>query len=211
MSNQRITKKQQLRLHKKIVFYKGIGESDEGIRVRNEIYLELRPWLITWMKSILNRWERHEDDCELLSLSWDAFMFCLSYYKGNEYAVPKHFFEYTRYFLLNYYAKAENVLLPLGELKEILQLVDSPMNEVFEKLISLQQLKESLPERFQVVFDDAIQSLHPDDKENIRTRGNLGFSDSTYRAVKEVLKPVICILLDVPIQGISEESVTITN
>lgn len=197
----RITEKQQKKLHDKIVLCKGLPESDDQkSKIRNEIYLELKPWLLRWMKSILERWDRYEESHELLSMSWDVFMFCTSYYKDTKYTIPKHFYEYTRYFLLNYYAKKESVFLPMSELKEILQLVESPENEVFEKLLALQQLKDALPSKYQVVFDDALQSLHQAPMFNKRTRGSLGFSDSTYRAIKEILKPVICILLDVPIQ-----------
>jgi len=104
--------------------------TSEGWRktARNKLYLLIRVDILKWVKSIMRKWNRYEEETELISLSWDIFLFCLGHYKEVAYgikgSIPKHFYEYTRYFLLMHYAKQQSVRVPLEELKEVLELVE---------------------------------------------------------------------------------------
>ena len=162
-------------------------------QMRNEIYAKMMKWMLIWIKSILSKWGKSELPEEVLSMSWDAFMFCIDYYKEG-YPLAKHFHEYTKYHLLIKYAKAERVQLPLEELKETLSLFDTPENVLFDRLLTLRQFRDVLPDKHKIVWDDATQSLYGENKDKKKTK-RMGMGDSTYNRVKEGFIPIIKLIL----------------
>lgn len=162
-------------------------------KVRNDLYEKMMSWMLIWMKSILAKWGKSEYPEELLSMSWDAFMFCLKYYKQG-YPLAKHFHEYTKYHLLIKYAKEEKVSLPLEELKETLSLVETPQNIMFEKLLTLRQFRDVIPERYKIVWDDATLSLSSKISDRVKTP-NHGLDDNLYVKLKESYIPIIKLIL----------------
>ena len=181
----------------KIVKYKGYKSNHHKIKVRNEIYSLMMNDMLAWIKSILKRWGKYESKEEIIALSWDCFEFCLKHFKVNgiNNKVEKHFYNYTSYYLLNRYAKKDRVFLPIDELKGILGIIESPENLAFEKLLTLTQFRNVIPEKYLVVWDDAVQSQSQATQFQHRTRGNIGMEDGAYRAVKEVLKNIVGELL----------------
>lgn len=180
----------------KIQKYKRYKREWQKKQIRNEIYALMSSDMLNWIKSILKKWNKHETKEEILSLSWDCFEFCLKYFKvEEEYKVEKHFYSYTSYYLLNRYAKKDRVFLPLDELKGILGIIETPENLAFEKLLTLTQFRNVIPEKYLVVWDDAVLSQSAATQFQHRTRGNIGMEDSTYRAIKEILKNIVKELL----------------
>ena len=97
----------------------------EKILLRNNIYLYMREWCEIWTRSIMFKWNRisEEDKDEIPYLSFEGFLFALNRYNNFEIPIPKHFFDYIRYYLLNHYASQGKVKIEIGELKETLSLI----------------------------------------------------------------------------------------
>jgi hypothetical protein len=162
-------------------------------KVRNEIYEKMMTWMLIWVKSILTKWGKTESSTEKISMSWDAFMFCIDRYKEG-YPLAKHFHEYTKYYLLIKYAKEARVTLPLEELKETLLLVETPENVLFDRLLTLQQFRDVIPDKYKIVWDDACQSLSDADQYRQNTK-NPGIDRNVYVKLKEGYIPIIELIL----------------
>lgn len=166
-------------------------------KCRNELYLLMREDITIWIKSVLKKWGKHESREEIISLSWDCFEFCLKHYKINGNGnISQHFYKYISYYLLNRYASKESIHLPIDELKEVISYIKTPHNMAFDKMLTLMQFRECLPEKYLIVWDDAMQSMAKATQYQHRTRGKIGMNDSSYRAVKEVMKSIVKFILD---------------
>ncbi len=162
------------------------------IKVRNELYELMMEDMLLWIRSFIVKWNRFEEQDEMLSLSFDVFLFCLENYKEH-YSVISHFYKYSRYYMMNRYAKKDKVRIPIDELKEIMSLGVSPIDGTFEKLLTLQQFREVIPEKYLVVWDDACQSLS--EAKQYRVMSKHGMNQNTYVAIKRCLKPIIKLIL----------------
>ena len=167
----------------------------EEVEARNELYMLLKDWMDIWIKSILCNWHRTERPENILALSWDAFYFSLEYYKfGN--AVHSHFFNYTRYYLLTYYAKKDSVHISLEELKDVLVLVPSTHQDKFEKMLKFFQLTQIIPEEHRMIWNDALESLYLSNSEGVwNWNKDMPFSQKTYFELKRSFKKIIKFIL----------------
>ena len=157
-----IIEKECYELANKYFSLKTDKETELLAQARNALFNKLQEQMRIWVVSILNKWGRTEDKSEVLYLSWEAFYFALSYLNlNNNIPLLSHFYKYTRYFLLNNYAKKEKVRIDLEELRATLKLVDTQENIMFEKMLTLYQFRDSIPEKYKLVWDDAFHSLHP--------------------------------------------------
>jgi len=189
-----MNQKLQAECRELIVKYQQYKQEWRRAKVRNEVYLRMKPWMIRWVKSILQKWGKFESKEKLLSLSWEAFYFCLKKYDGANPHLAKYIYDFTRYFLLMEYAtKDKHVVLPLEELKETLHLNPCSENVMFDRLLTLQQFREVVPDKYRIAFDDAFESLcsHiPDRKESKH-----GMNRNVYCALKKAFKPMIELIL----------------
>ncbi len=160
------------------------------IKARNDLYMKMQKDLLIWIKSVLKEWGKFETEGEILSVSWDIFEFGLEYYVIG-YSVPEHFYTHTKYFLLNQYAKKENVFLPLEDLEKLLNMYPNPTSNAFVKILDLHRFSDCIPKEHKVVWDDALLSLSPADKDRHRTRGKIGMSDESYRRLKDAYRVMI--------------------
>ena len=164
-------------------------------KIRNELFLRMKPWMIRWIKSILKRWGKYETEEELLSISWDAFMYCLGKYSDYNVPIAWYFHNFTRYFLLMKYGKQDRVLINAEELQETLGLVQIPENILFDRLLTLNQFRDVLPEKYQLVWDDATQSLSKTMKEKTHQRN--GIDKNMYSRLKASYIPIIKLILGI--------------
>lgn len=174
--------------------YNNAKTKNTKIKLRNMLYEKMMVFQIKWIKSILKRWGRREEEKEILSISWDAFVFCIEKYNNFNVPLPKYFFDFTRYFLLIKYAKKDRVFIPIDELKETLGLVDNPQNMGFEKLLTWYQFRNVIPDRYKIIWDDATQSLSDCRKERKWTK-NCGVDNNLYCKLKEAYIPMIKLIL----------------
>ena len=192
-----ISEEKQDELTKLVRKYKSYKVEHYRVRARNKLYEELRVWMLIWMKSILSSWHKWEDKDELLSLSWDAFCFCLQYYNNLDVPLPKHFFDYTKYFLLKKYAEKESVELSMDELKETLSLIPSDINGTFVNLLTINQyIQESVPKKHKAIFCDALHSISNNHMERVwGWKSGCGVSQKTYEQLKKAYRGIILYLL----------------
>ncbi|HDZ15659.1 hypothetical protein LCGC14_0570390 [marine sediment metagenome] len=163
------------------------------IKVRNDLYELMMEDMLLWIRSFVVKWSRFEEQDEMLSLSFDVFLFCLENYKEH-YSVISHFYKYSRYYMMNRYAKKDKVRIPIDELKEIMSLGVSPIDGTFEKLLTLQQFRAVVPETHLMVWDDAVSSLSSADRYRHKSK-NVGMSDNAYNKVKAGYIPIIKLIL----------------
>lgn len=179
--------------------YKSLKMAKYKQEYRNRIYLLMKVDILIWIKAIMKKWNRFEEEGELLSLSWDIYIFCLDHYIPEKLTpVPKFFFEYTRYFLLMYYAKQQSIRVPLEELQEVLELIEEPENIAFGMLLRLYEFREVIPDDCKIVWDDAYLSLSNSgrNRERFKSKG-VGMSDACYRRMKHSFEAIITLLLKV--------------
>jgi len=162
---------------------------------RNKIFLMMQPWMIKWIKSILSKWGKFESEQEILSTAWDAFYYCLNKYSNYEVPIPKYFHDFTRYYLLMEYARRDKVSLPMRELQDTLALVDTPENILFDRLLTLNQFRDVLPEEYRGIWDDACFSLAASVKEKMPMNNTRGLDYNLYRRLKASYIPMIRLIL----------------
>ncbi len=196
----KMDKKLQDECYKLIKKYKSIKRESYKVKYRNKLYSYLNEYILIWTKSILNKWKRYMDEGELISNSWDIFIFCLDSYDVEKFdtPIPYFFARYTRYWLLTYYAKNdEGILIPLEDLEDTLKTIEDPQNIAFGRLLKLYRYRDTLLEDTKLVWDDAFLSLNytKRDGDNYRSK-EIGMADSTYLKLKQSFKGIIKLILE---------------
>jgi len=163
------------------------------VRCRNALFVKMQPWMTKWIKKICVSWNKRETNEEVLSLSWDAFYYCLESYKWGGNNIPEHFYKYTRYWMLNHYAVKDTVRVPLEEFEEIMKLAEEPATRAFSILAKLHRLKLAVPEKYRVMLDDALLSLHNESVYSNKGKKSKcpGVRSSAYYEIKEIFKSII--------------------
>ena len=165
-------------------------------KTRNELYSEMRGYLVSWINSMLKSWRISETSNEVLSQSWFAFIYCLDNYKQDyNISVEKHFYVYTRYFLLHNYAKKEYVHISLDELKGILNQFPTPENQHFERLLTLYQFRDVISEKTKSIWDDAMCCINTTGGNNVVKPQ--GFSETAYYATRKSYVNIIKLILGI--------------
>lgn len=161
--------------------------------LRNQLYNIMREDILKWMSSII-RGKDFLSQQELLSLSWDCFLFCLQYYKlGRNIPIPNHFYATTKFFLLSIYHKK------MMSEKNKQSMEDVEVEEfdlsVFDSLDDLKSFKENLPEEYKLVFDDALMSMSGCRRSGVRRLKESPLSYYQYCEAKKIMKVIISFLL----------------
>lgn len=179
--------------------YKKLKQKKAVSKCRNELYDLFSYDILTWTKSTLSKWKRYLEKEELLSISWDIFIYCLDNYNPALYAHPlPYFYRYTNYWLFIYFSKKdEGLFLPIEELEDTLKIVDSPENIAFGKLLRLYKMRETIPDDSKVVWDDAFLSLNNSERkrDNYRSK-EIGMGSNTYLKLKRSFKGLIRFVLE---------------
>ena len=165
------------------------------IKVRNELYFIMKPFVEKWIKSILKKWNRWEKEETILALSWDSFHFCFYKYNNFDVPIPKFFYDFTRYHLLIHYAKKSEVRISIDELKEVLELMPDEGNIGFEKYLTLLQFREVIPDKYKVVWDDATMSLAARDCDKHKSK-DCDLQKREYYIIKNIFLPIIKFILN---------------
>ena len=177
--------------------YYSFKQEKRKIKIRNELYCIMSGDIQMWIKSILKKWGRYEEKEEILSISFDAFLFCLEQYKIGFESFQGHFYEYSRYFLLMKYGKVDKVHLPVKELKEILKMDNSPEGIIFDNLLTLTQFRDCLTDDIKFIWDDAALSLSESHMERKEQCKKSGMSTSSYAKIKKTFINQIKLILNI--------------
>ena len=162
-----------------------------GHNLRNRLYLELRPYLIKWLKSIYAEKNIFLNDDNLLSISWDCYLFCLkNYVPHKNIPLPNHFYSYAKFYVLS--SKKEND-------KNIEQYKENEIKEQndlsYELIDELKKFKEVLPKEYQAIFDDALHSLYGENKDRLKRSKETPIHYYRYCEAKKIMKIFIDFLL----------------
>lgn len=156
--------------------------------VRNELFELLREPIIRWMKSIMKN-KNYMTEQELISHSWDCFLFCLERYKKElKIPIPNHFHSYTKFYLLSTYSKTPAA--PEDDLQH-----NSHDFAIFEGLDELKKFRDILPQEYQIVFDDSLMSMTKNNRDRVRRHKESYLQYYQYREAKKIMKIVIDFLL----------------
>lgn len=161
-----MTKEEQQTNHDLCCKYNKLKKEKEKVNIRNQLYFNLKPYLIIWIKSILRKWKLSQTDEEILSHSWHCFINGLDKYNRIEIPLPFHFYTYTMYQLYSEFVIKNNK--ELNENKQEINVIIPDFN--------LLDLHSRLPESNQQILYDILtkQSLR-------KTKGN-------YYKHKKILK-----------------------
>lgn len=171
------------------------------IKLRNEIHSLMHTKVLGYVKGVLARWHRYEEESKLISLSWDAFMFCLKRYDDEKYDIYGHFNTYTRYFLLLHFNKEDKTLneeVYLEDIKDVLSLRTSDPVDALTKLIELKSFRDSLVQKHQrLVFDHVVVGDHEKMFANLKgERGGIScYSYYKNYGMKEAFKAIVDYIL----------------
>ena len=163
--------------------------------IRNDIFLLIYPFLEKWVKSILGKKKIYVDNSEMLSLSWDCFVFCLEKYRPEKkISILGHSYSYTNFFLLSWISKKYNLLKNESGNSELDNQNDK-FDIYYENIDELRRFKDILPEDYKQIFDDALLSMagRPDAK--VGYVKSEAYSQYKYQEAKKAFKFVIDFLL----------------
>ncbi len=130
-------------------------------RLKNEIFMLMHKKVIGYIKGFLSRRHRYEDESMILSMSWDAFLFCLDRYDDEKYDIYGHFNTYTKYFLLLHYAGGKEVSeVPVEDLEGSGAFANGSFVTV-DKFVELKSFRDSLvQENHRRIFDHIVLGEH---------------------------------------------------
>lgn len=138
-------------------------------RLRNKIFLLMQENMKNWIKGHLSKWKKYEEETMILSMSWDAFLFCLERYDNPAYDLYSHFNIYTRYFLLLSYISEKSKLETERYLEEtkmafhdgLLTVGSEGTYDIVDRLSELKSFRGKLPVKYHKIFDNTVLGIHP--------------------------------------------------
>jgi hypothetical protein len=185
-------KKEQSDLCRKLIGeYRKCPDGRRKVNIRNKIFVQIQPFMLKWISSILSDWGAYRSKPEILSLSWDCFEHGLLYYKPDKpISVPNHFYNYTRFYLLN------DLNSQKDEKEESLDIVkQDPLEKIYEGLEELKNFRSILDPEYHIVFDDAVMSLTPSNNSRQSRIKESPLNQYRYHESKRVFKIIIDYLI----------------
>lgn len=179
----------------------GLEDGEEKVKLRNKIYMHLHPFMKRWVRSNLSKYAQVDSAQEIVSLCWECFEFCVSYYKpGSEIPVPEHFHKYSGFYLKKRYSVKQT-----PEVAPYDMIIEKPFEEadisIRAFLNMLQELCESLPRDYQIIFEDALHSMNPGNKTKKRRVHMVDMQPRFYDESKKVMKMFIIFLYNYHVRG----------
>lgn len=171
---------------------------EEWVLIRNGMFEKISPSIAMWIKGYLSRRKKYISDQERLSLCWDCFEFCLDRYRpDNKISIPSHFYGYTRFFLMSWFAKNKKYDDRNWNVSD--NKIDhnngNYLDEFYGQMDDLKTFRKTIPNDYQAIFDDALLSMagQPRDRAPYRKSDSYGYYK--YCESKKVFKLVIDFLL----------------
>ena len=178
--------------------YKGSKRELTRNKIRNELYLLVKPFQIKCIKERMAKRKTWLEEPEILSMSWDAFLFWLQRYK-EKYFLPFHIRTYTGFFLGGI-RRGEPKEIYLEESKrEVGEVVFECSKEIREDYVALKQFHEfiekELGREYIVIFEDALMSMTPSNFHRINREKEFGINHYRYVEAKKIFRQMIAFLL----------------
>jgi hypothetical protein len=173
-------------------------EKKRKAKARNQLFLELSPYISKWLITSLAPKNMFLTSKEALSLSWDCFEFCLKHYKyrkssksgGKPIPIPNHFYSYTKFYAANYHhnKKKEDRIVSFDD-------PNSTPDLGFMQIEELKSFHSFLDKNYKSIFEDAIDSMSNSNWNRKRRLGETSVSYVRYCESKKVFKWVIDFLI----------------
>jgi len=171
-------------------------------RLRNKIFLLMQENMKNWIKGHLSKWKKYEEETMILSMSWDAFLFCLERYDNPAYDLYSHFNIYTRYFLLLSYISEKSKKETERYLEEtkiafydgLLTVGSEGTYDIVDRLSELKSFRDKLPIKYHKIFDNTVLGIHPriaPGKTLISRQDRAELSYYKYYGLREAFKIII--------------------
>jgi hypothetical protein len=193
MDKQLITK-----VRKKILELHSVQGKENRDEIRNNIYLEMKPFMQKTVTSVLHRKGIYISDEETLSIAWDCFEYCMSNYRHKKkIPIPVHFYKYSFFYITNELKKERKI----NKKHEIISFEDLSTAEIgfdddaYEELEELKSFRSTLPTNYITVFDDAFMSLSPHNKDKINRMTETSLTNVRYQESKKIFKIIIRFLI----------------
>lgn len=197
----------------KIAQYRKTSATDERKQLQNELFNMMAKSMFKWTKSLLRDSSLDENDCTVLSISYDAFLHALEQYKP-QYPLPSHFYRYTHYYILEERRKVseEEDKPPLFDYEEdpinVVHLLNQTEN-LMSNLLFLKDFREDLSDSYRAVFDDALCSMDANRKLRGRPaqalrKAGITIADSRYQEAKKIFRMFISFILKGTMEGIDD-------
>lgn len=160
---------------------------------RNEIWNIISPYMTKWVKTILSKRNNYLEEEEITSIGWDCFQFCLKHFKPDSIIpLPNHFYAYSKFYIaMNYLSKNNKIILV--DLTN--EMTNGQVDLAYEHLDELREFQKSLPDEYQVVFDDALMSMVDCRKDRLRRLDESPITYYRYSESKKIFKIIIDYLL----------------
>ena len=171
-------------------------------RLRNEVYLLVKPYLLRCIRNRLIAKKIWLDEGEILSVSWDAFLYCIQRYKEH-YFLPSHIRIYSGFFLLSYLGRKRlhpSISMDVEKTQRAVEENDAKYSKtLISEYLSLQQfcslVQKELGEEYVYVFEDALLSMSPSPFHRRTREKELKINHYRYTEAKKVFRQVIAFLL----------------
>lgn len=185
-----------------IILYKKGDDSEIREKARHELFSLMHPWMERWVSSILLKMGRYEDRTIIRSLSWDCYVYCLNKYKQRRksISIPGHFYTYSKYYIMNESVAEQerpmhHSLSETGVWGAVSRVSCPPSNLDAKKTLHiLGELRSSLPDSYQIVFDDALMSINAGFRKRPHRVKESGLSYYSYHEAKRLFGFVILFL-----------------
>lgn len=169
------------------------SEGENKDRVRNEIFCTLSLYIYKWLGSSLKKRGIFISKEEMLSVSWDAFEYCMKTYKNREVPLPSHFARNIDYFVIKCINSKNNKTKKNGikvdvDVEEYRDKIDSNFDVgIISTGDFLMGFRKFIGKEYSKIFDDVMLGK----KEKVLVENGKYLPIYRYNEAKKIMKQII--------------------
>lgn len=208
-----MTKNQIIHCEESIGKWNKTPSGIEKNRLRNELFIFMKPFMERWVFSILSKHGKFLDEGNANSHIWECFQFCLLHFKPNQkIPLPNHFYAYSKFWLASESQKerkekkknqessgtARGINESFSGNETNIDCVGDKIDDPFIVYGHIEELKffrDILPIEYGLIFDDAIMSMMPGNRQRVQRLDAVSLPYGHYHVAKRIFKIVIRYLL----------------
>lgn len=182
--------------------YRSTYDEPSRQRIRNELYVSILPFFQKWFKTALSRKGIYLEPNKLLSVSFDAFCFCLDSYSNIEVPFPSHFSRNIEYFILQCMNKKRKLKRIKEEHFDEENISDEQKGDSFNSGMNIMSapsilsfIRKNMDDNYKEIFDDAISDKNSEDFLRKKKGGNKYLPLYRYHEARKIFKMIVKILL----------------
>jgi len=167
--------------------------------LRNEIFQIMYPVIKRWINAIFSHQKIYLPKEELTAKTWDCFLYGLQYYvPKREIPVPNHFYTYTKFYLR---IMQKEEIIKINKINRqaltdyVHPVIDFNPDSFYNSVDELKVFREQLSKEYKDIFDDAVMSMLPANKDKLCRIKDSSLSNIRYQESKKIFKIIIDFLL----------------